>query len=459
MKVIPGKVSVHHITLDLNTKKISEDTTVNLRRSQVKKDSSQPVDAQYTATYMQPYASREAIRSFFEQNVHFYRCVKLLELCVFKIGFNVVPRDGDQKDYLNDPEYKKITNFLEKPVNNVGETFEDVVGGWGCDYNMFGDSYLEVVRSKAGELSELYNLRAYNTRIGYDGRFKKNFADGIYFVQLLKNAQGKRFRLFGTEGNNTENEVLWLKNYNPFDRFYGFPHIYPAIPDLALDKAQKEFNLKEFTNDMMISFVIIVEGGELDDSAMRSIQEFLTSNYKGVANAGKVLLLSTDSPDVKIKIEKVSKENRDSSYDKLYDRCRDATMIAFGVLAPLLGTKTPGSLGNASELEVLFRFFDETIVKPDKRKSQAVLTHLLRNTLGIENYKFEWKEMTYEKFIDMVAFARDLTIAGLIDENEGRQYLGYQPRTDNDPDLSKLEKALRQIHILKKQIEEYMVAA
>lgn len=454
VKRIPGKVSVKEITFNIETKKIVDDTTANIKQSIIRKDSAQPIDSTYTINYLKPYVSPEAIKIFYESNVHLYRCVKMLELCIFKIGSSVTPIDETVTEYSNDPEYLKLYNFVNGVCNDVGETYEDVIGGWGNDYKAFGNGYLEVVTTNSGELAELYNLRAYNTRIAYDNRFNK-FKNAITFLQLLKNREAKRFRLLGSDRENM-NEVLWIRNYNPFDRLYGFPEAYPAVPDLALDKSQKEFNLKEFTNDMLISFVIIVEGGELASDDMTAIQNFLAANYKGVENANKALVLSTDTPDVKINIEKLSKDNRDSSYDKLYDRCRDAVMISFGVLAPLLGVKTPGSLGNASELEVLFKFFNETVVKPEKRKAQMILGSLFAAKMGITRFKYELNELTYEKFIDMVTYARDLVQAGLLDDNEGRVYLGYKPRKDDGENYNKIEKALRDIQVIQKRLEGYL---
>jgi HK97 family phage portal protein len=459
-KKTPGKVFAYNVGFNPQTGKLAlEDTHVTIKnsRSRVKKDSSQPVDAQYSVNFIAPFVHPDTMRMHYCQSVSFYRCVKLLELCTLKLGSNITPLDESLKKFKNDAEYQKLDSLTSGTCNHLSESFEDVIGGWGNDWKTFGNGFMEMVPAKGGGLAELYNLRAYETRIGFDNRFRK-FSDGLFFVQLLKNRTAKRFKFLNSRPESDENEVIMIKNYNPFCRFYGFPDGYPATSSLALDRAQEEFNLKEFSNDMMISFVIIVEGGELDDKAMIDIQDFLTQNYKGVGNSNKALLLSTDDPNITIKIEKVSKENRDSSYDKLADRCNTNVMLAFGILSPLLGIKTPGSLGNASELEVLFKFFNETIIQPEKRKVQLILNNLFKTRFGISKFKWELRELTYETFLDMIQYARDLTQAGIISEDEGRVYLGYKARKEDDGNkIDKIEKGLRLIRRLQKQLEEYSV--
>src|SRR5690606_19611700 len=151
-------------------------------------------------------------------------------------------------------------------------TFEDVaLNNFSYEHELFGHSFLELVPTFNNELAEIYNLTAYNSRIHYDRRFKK-MVDKISVIQLTNGQTATRFKLMGSTRKNDDHEVLWYKKYNPFSRFYGFPDIYPATMDVALEKTSKEYNLRGFTNDLLISFAIIVTGGELATDTLKDIE-------------------------------------------------------------------------------------------------------------------------------------------------------------------------------------------
>jgi len=429
------KIRIYTVGANIASAISQENTKVQIARTRgrVKKESQQSNDegsGLINVNYLTPYVSRELLKMFYEQNGYFYKAVELKAKLVLGIGTEVVPDDPDNKDYFNDEEYKRFRAYLDGYANAHMETFDDVINGFGIDYYLFLEAYLECAYPAKNSL-ELYNLRTYNARLHYNN-LVKNFIDGVSVLQLLNNGIAKKFKLYGSKNNEGLNEILWIKNYNPFNKFYGFPDIYPASGDLSLDRSSVEFNVRSFVNDLMVNFVIKVEGGELADGSLEAIQEFLEKNYKGIANANRALYINSDDPNVKISIDKLNKDVKEGSFDKMRARARDMIITVTGIPAALLGISTPGQLGNNSMMEDLFRFFNQSTIQPEKNKFAKKLNPILRDKLGITKFHLEFTELTYERFSDVINYVKDLVGEPVLNRNEGREYLGYEPEDDKN---------------------------
>ncbi|MBV6478708.1 MAG: hypothetical protein HGGPFJEG_01465 [Ignavibacteria bacterium] len=439
-----GKVSVNYVTLNLGnpaTKNIS-----NI----IRKSSSQITDDRESiigVSYFKPFIARELARNFFEQNAYHSRCIFLKAACVGLIGYDVITDDENISDVSSHPEYLKLTSFLEK-VNDDDENIEDIIRGYLIDRYTFADSYVECVNNKKGELSELYNLKAYSTYVRTQNK-------NIFFVQK-KGTKTTEFRKINSKSRIELNEILWSKTFNPFNDYYGYPDWYSALGDLALDRSAVTFNLKKFENDLMISFAIICEGGEIDNEGLGKIQDFLRDNYKGVANSNKVLYINSDDPNVKIRVERIQAEVRDVSFSKLREVSRDSIIVAHGLLHKLLGVATPGQLGSGNETDSQFRVMNETIIRPEKKDLENKLNYIFKHKLGISKFKIQFKELLVDMFKDLVDSIMKLKSGDIIDRNEARMELGWEAEEEN-PDLNsedKIDKMLKQIRVLKKELQQ-----
>jgi HK97 family phage portal protein len=439
-KITPGKISSSLISLDFS----------GSSREEIVKSSSQDENLSgRNSTHLSPTISPEIIARFYEQNPYHFRAIMFKALCVAGVGYDILPVDTSREDYFNDAEYKTAREFIDNP-NIEGEVFEDIMIAWVAERYNYGHGYLECVPSLKGELAEIYNLRAINT-------FPKLYYNNLYYIQ--KNVSKETwFRPFGKDLNvpsaskQTEmNEVLSLKNYNLRTKYFGFPEWYSATADLVLDRSVIECRIREFQNNLMIQFMIICEGGEIDSDGLSQIKKFLASNYKGVDNAGKVLYLNSDTPDVKIRIERIDKDVKEVSYLKTREQNRDFILAGHGVAAILLGAKTSGQLGGTTEIKDLFKIFNETIVKPEKRTLKAKLK-MLFTRLGVTNFYLEPKELTIDTLKEMVEYVSSMKSAEIIDQNEARAEFGFDPVENDDPTVTKIYELSNEIKRLRKQI-------
>lgn len=438
-----GKVSCEFLTVDFS----------GVSKEEIKKSTSQNENPSgKNSNHLSPPVNPEIVARFFEQNPFHFRAIMFKALCVAGVGYDVTPVDTKLEDYFDDEEYLKLKNFIEHP-NEEGEVFEDIMVSWYAERFNYGHGYLEIVSTLKGELAEIYNLRALNCfpKIYYDNLYyiQRNFNKDVWFKPL-----GSDLKVLSSMKQSEMNEVCALKNYNLRTKYFGYPEWYSATADLVLDRSVIEYRIRQFDNNLMIQFMIICEGGELDANALIKIKKFLASNYKGVENAGKVLYLNSDHPDVKIRIEKLDKESREVGYLMTREQNRDFILAAHGVASILLGAKTKGQLGGTTEIKDLFKIFNETIVKPEKRTLKAKLNNLFKTKLGITKFYLEPKELTIDTLKEMVEYVTRLREVDIIDVNEARKEFDWEPREEESPEdtLAKVYDIAREVKNLRKRL-------
>lgn len=437
-----GKVSCEFINIDFGVQK----------KSEIKKSSSAGGTPEgKNSSYLTPPVNPEIIANFYEQNPFHMRAILFKALCVAGVGYDILPVDTSLENYDNDAEYNKLKSFIEMP-NEEGEVFEDILSSWYAERFNYGHGYLEVVSNKKNELAEIYNLRAlncfpklYSNKLYY---IQKNIDKDVWFVPFNSNYEAPR-----ASKQDLTNEVFVIRNYNLRTKHYGFPEWYSATADLVLDRSVIECRIREFDNNLMIQFMIICEGGELDSDALTMIKDFLASNYKGVSNAGKVLYMNSDNPDVKIRIERIDRDIKETSYLKTREQNRDFILAAHGVASILLGAKVQGQLGGTTEIKDLFKIFNETIIKPEKRTLKAKLKVLFKK-LDVNKFYLEPKELTIDTLKEMVDYVTKMKDADIIDKNEARTEFNYEPVEDNsaDPTVTKIYELSKEVSKLRKQI-------
>jgi len=378
-------------------------------------------------------------------NAYHDRSIRIKTQAVAGMGFNILPVDEKAENYEDSPNYKKLKEFTDLPNAN-GERFVDIVKAFAEDYYTFFYCYLELVSNAKGEIKEVYNMPVPDVRVKKSG--KK--------IQFIQKVGGKEqvFSLFSPDRgkrDNKLNEVLWLKAYYSRSKYYSVPDYYSAIGDIMLDRSSVEYNISRFKNGMMIDFMIIVEGGEVDSKVLEDINSFLSKNYKGIANAGKALYLNSDTPDVKIRIEKVSAEIKDASFLKQREFSRDVVMVAHNMNSKLWGLATAGQLGSGDG-DMMFRLFEELIGKPDRQMFQHKLNQIVKYGLGVEDFYIELNELTVESWRDLLT---SLQIAPFLSDNEKRIAAGYEPDDDIDTTPEEvLNKMHRELTKIKKQLAE-----
>lgn len=447
-KVFPvkkGKVTSKYTnTVIIPGLNFASNTEQQAGKSRVSKASSQADGDNVTfSDGVQPPVDPKTLLELREYNAYHDRSIRIKAHAAVGNGFNILPYDDKLENYDNLPNYLKVKNFTDSP-NAMGHRFVDICKGYAEDYYTFFYAYMEVVSNAKGELKEIYNLRAPNVRV-------KPFYNKIKFIQKFAN-KSQEFALFQNDRSkrdNKLNEVLWTQAYSAKSKYYAIPDYYSAAGDIMLDRSSVEYNINKFSNGMMIDFIMVVEGGDVDEGVLTDVNNFLAKNYQGLSNAGKALYLNSDTPDVNIRIEKISADIKDSSFLKQREFSRDVVMVAHNMNSKIWGLSTAGQLGSG-EGDMMFRLFEELIGKPDRLMFQDKINQLVKYGLGVEDFYIEFKELSVESWKDLVEAAN--AAGNIIDRDEQRILIGYEPTGDNGNITDQLAKVSSNLMNIKKQL-------
>ena len=373
---------------------------------------------------------------FMDVNVWHKRSVKLKAALVGGLGWQLVT-DDENKD--PDDAYNRIMELLERPNEKYQETFSVLMVRMLTDYFALGNGWLEVSRNTKGEVAAIYHVRGKNVRR------KKDFT-GYFQIRANKKQE---FRNFGDTTNKTKNELIHFYEYDPQDDYYGIPEWLPAMATMAMDRAAVEFNTYIFDNGMMIPFAIIIEGGRLSAKARKALQQFLQKNYKGIANAGRAIVIDNDDPNVNIRIEKLDNPSmRDMSFYRLRTLSRDEVIAAHQVPPRLGGIMSAGQLGGTGEVSGQLKIFQETLIKPEQRKLENILNRTILATFGEHKWKIKFNELDITDPKDDAEWYKTMVEIGVLEADEVREEIGYKPRqTPVQPEVTmkQIAKALEGI--------------
>ena len=410
---------------------------------EVKKESKQIPEEFKGMDIVEPRYKFKDLLYFMDVNVWHKRCVIKKAALVAGLGWTITTDDADKKP---DQIYNKIMALLTHPNDNYNDSIIQILLKYLTDYFSIGNGWLELVRNNKGEVAEIYHVP------GRTVRRRKGF-DGWWQVRTFKKVQ---FDNYDPENIGENNQLLHIYSYDPMDEYYGIPEWLPAMASMALDRAAVEYNTYQFENGMMASFAITIKGGELSRKARAALKKFLQQNFKGIANAGRAIVISNDDPNVEIKIEKLDLEGaaKDMSFSKMREMSRDEIVSAHDVPPRMVGIMSAGQLGGSGEITGQLKTFKESVIGPEQEKLETLINKTILASFGEHKWYLTFNEMD---ITDPLARAEQYSILQNIpdpvfDTDEIREEYGYPPRS-NSPAVITGEKMAKALTLIRKELE------
>ena len=353
-------------------------------------------DAYANGEVKEPPYDLDALAALYETNATNKACVDAKATNIAGIGyrFGAVPgTDASQDDRAR----------LEALFGrcNPEMTFTEILRSVWTDVEALGNGYLEITRNSLGEVDGFYHVPATTVRVR---------TDRSGFVQI----RDGRTREFGTlrvsEGIGTgdANEMIHFRKYTPQSSYYGVPDIVAAIPAAAGDKAARDYNYDFFAHNAVPRLAIVVEGGQLNDAAMRQVQRYMESEIKGQGH--KTLVLEVPGADSRVRIEKLTVGTQDEASFLGYRRAnRDEIATVHRVPPSKIGIVENANLANSRDQDKTFR---EQVVRPEQRRIEHRFNELIRDQLGIGDWELQLQESDLAGELERAEIARIYTEIG-----------------------------------------------
>lgn len=372
-----------------------------------------------------PY-DNDAVLLVYKINTYHQRCIRVKARMTCGLGYELIGKKDVSEATVN-KERKLFEEFEKQHAQRALQPFAETLVNFQTDYEIFGNGYLEAVRSRDGKtVADLVHIPSRSA-----GIIRKKI-NNVMTVMLEQEVNGKKvqFRKFGAKEPKESNEYLHLKDYYPESIYYGYPEYLSSLATMLLDRAAVTYNAKRFSNDLMLQTILFIAGWKMDSEALKKARQFFKREFKGLEAESSALLLSAEDKDAKIEVKTVGSEQKDSSFRMLRMDNKEEVVDAHGVPRRIVGLTTPGKLGDASQTREEMKIFRDISIQPRQNKIEFIFNTIILPQMGITNCDFKLKTMDLSDDVADAQYYDTLVSAGIIDADEARTPLGFGERVN-----------------------------
>lgn len=328
-------------------------------------------------------------------------CIDAKAANVAGLGYRIKRVDPLADETDEDNVSEQIRLALERWAARGGQAFSELVRQVKYDEESNGNGYIEVSRNKKGEIDGLYHIPSHTVRI------KK---DRSGFVQVTRNNTrrvpfynfGDKFELKenGTfeilpDRDENINELIHFKIYSPRSVYYGVPVDIAAIPTIIGDENAREHNNKFFrfaaTPELALIFEVdspaipTLHGDqpikvEIDKNTKRDIEEHFRRNLAAKTFEPAIFHLP---PGVKMRVEKLSSEQKDSGWTTFREKNKSEILEAHRTPPVIVGSADTNYATAAVEKAI---YLEQTIAPEQERYEQRLMSLLWPEMVMVEPY-------------------------------------------------------------------------
>lgn len=275
----------------------------------------------------------------------------------------------------------------DKAVNRKGDTIADLIAKISTDYLTFGNAYIQVIRSRNGDVAELNWIDANKVRTDKDNQSFYYSDDWAHSYGRVKTIVYPKFI---PENREVISSVVMVKS--PQSRgAYGSPMWSSAVKDVLIDTKIADFHLNEISNNFLGSVIVNLNNGIPSDDAKEEIEKMFNEKFAGSGNAGRVLLAFNESTKNTTTVTKLGTDDFDSRYNDLAKRVREQIFVAFRAIPALFGLMTESTGFNEQEFSESFKLYNRTCVQPIQKMLARTFERIYgqKDILSIDPFKIE----------------------------------------------------------------------
>ena len=194
------------------------------------------------------------------------------------------------------------------------------------------------------------------------------------------------------EGAKPANELLFVPNPHPNTLYYGLPTWISEIQTMVADQEARRFNRERLENDLVMDYLIIVEGGELSEESRKEVREHIEGLRDG-DGPGALILEADDLVDkgigvedqnVKIRVEPAAHYgDEDMSFANYRDRNEKDIAKVHSVPLQLLGNH---DATNANSEEAIREFTEDEIKPEQERYAERIYRVIHQQILDVNDW-------------------------------------------------------------------------
>lgn len=267
--------------------------------------------------------------------------------------------------------------FINNPYGD--QTLEDIHKEISVDCKEIGGFALEVVlNNEFDKVSTIKYLDIANVRAGKmcDGKVST-----YYYDRDWSKNQGKKRRelpVFDPKNINKDNcnQIIYVKRGKL--EYYPEPDYIGCLTWIQIDYQMGVFHLANIENGMNPSlwwrFYKIPPG----ENGKQAVLDDLRKNYKGPTKTSKHIVTFSEGKELAPDIAPIAVNNLDKQMIVLAELCDQKILTGNRLTSPLLaGISMPGKMGGDTEVEMTYKIYDKSRMKPYRNIIAATYNKIL----------------------------------------------------------------------------------
>lgn len=259
-------------------------------------------------------------------------CIEAKATNVAGLGYRIKRVDPRADETDRDDISDQIKMRLERWAAKGQLSFSELIYQVKYDEESNGNGYIEVSRNGRGEIDGLYHIPSHTMRVKKDrSGYVQILSNGVDRVGYYNFGDKYELKEDGTleilpDRDRNINEVIHFRLYSEKSAYYGIPVDIAAIPTIVADEAARAHNNKFFTFSATPELALVFEVDtaaiptlygdqpikvEIDPNTKRDIEEHFRRNLAAKTFEPAIFHLP---PGVKMRVEKLSSEQRDAGW-------------------------------------------------------------------------------------------------------------------------------------------------
>lgn len=289
-------------------------------------------------------------------------------------------------------------SVLSQP--NPVSSWDDLYTHLAADYVLYGECFIQVIRNKKGNISELYWLDALYVRSDEDNEtFYYNEDFGKSYVKASKTVIFPKFKAEFEQPSS----VVCIKT--PLGKgTYSLPLWHSALKAVMTEIAIDDFHLNEIENNFVGSAVINFNNGIPTEEEQDELEKRVAKKFSGHQNAGRFLLSFNNGVTNKTTIDRLATDDFDKRYESLATKTQRQIFTAFGVSPVVFGVLEEGKGFSDQDFVSSFKLFNRTKIKPIQKRINDALDKVFeqKNSMTVKPFTIDFSEEGNEDKNDMV---------------------------------------------------------
>ena len=264
---------------------------------------------------------------------------------------------------------KLVDTYKDGQVNTKGDTIASQLREIAHDDVSVGGLALQVIRSKTGDIVEIYYINTRflrsnkdNTVFYYSEKWKESRRKVIEYPAFYPHTKESWAALSEEEKDRNVSSILYVKNTNT--QTYPVPVYCAAVKACEIERNIDDFHLNSLENSFASSMIINFNQGNPGEQLQKQIEKDFNEKFAGHQNAGRICF--SWNPDAKNQTTITSPKVEDfgARYEALAKHCRQQIFTAFRANPNLFGIPTENLGFSQEEYESAFRLYNRTVVRP-----------------------------------------------------------------------------------------------